>query len=151
MSSYKHDITIEDRLTLKRPALNWRMSSRGKVQLLILCMIFLSLQCRTVEVSVPGTTLTILLKGDLRAIDLAPIGPEIEVTPGTDGIYQVKTPTMDGGYSEFAFVLKYNRHDPQTYPVVALRRNKQLIRELSLSDIYALPRTRENFTLSLPQ
>lgn len=129
---------------------NSRLTLLKRVLMLIsLCILTALSSCRTVEVSIPQTTVKVLLAGSLDGVDLVPLGPGKEVTAGPSGQYTIKTPSMDGGYSEFAFIIRYNRHDPLTYEIVALRKNKKTIRELSLADIYALPRSGEMFTLSI--
>lgn len=105
--------------------------------------------CRIVEVALPETTVRILLKGDLTNVDIVPVNDGVQVESKAPGDYAVKTPTMGGGYSEFAFLVRYNKHEPLTYKVIALRKGKTTRREFSLGEIYALPRTGEVYLLSV--
>ncbi|MBL8019189.1 MAG: hypothetical protein JNM27_05955 [Leptospirales bacterium] len=105
--------------------------------------------CRTVEVALPETTVRIQLKGDLTNTDIVPVNDGVQVELKAPGDYAIKTPTMGGGYSELAFLVRYNRHEPLTYKVIALRKSKTVLREFSLGEIYALPRTGEIYLLSV--
>ncbi|MCE9596561.1 MAG: hypothetical protein K8S54_01205 [Spirochaetia bacterium] len=107
----------------------------------VLGLVLAAPTCRTVEVSLPPKEITILLKGNLSAIDIVPLSPDIQIQKGApSGQYSIKTPTMDGGYSEFAFLIRYNKHEPMQYKIISVRKNKAAVADFSMADLYALPR-----------
>ena len=109
--------------------------------------------CRTVETSLPAQEIRIILRGHLANVEIVALHPGHRVRleeASRPREYRITMARMDGGYSQFA-VLRYNVHDPLQYKVIAVRRERTTLRELSLEDIRALPVSGGRFLLAVPK
>jgi len=59
--------------------------------------------------------------------------------------YDIAVPMMEGGYRRFLFI-KYNVHDPLHYKIIKIKKGGQMVLELSLKDVDALPRNAKGYS-----
>ena len=62
------------------------------------------------------------------------------------GVATIEVPAMSGGYSTRAGRIS-NVHEPRDYPIMRLRQDDRVIRELSLHQVDALPKDAEGRTI----
>ncbi len=117
---------------------------------LFLLTIFISIGCRTVEMSVPSQEIKLLVRSDRKT------NPSVYLSEGagsfkklksdSKNIYNFRSPSMDGGYRSFLF-FKYNIHNPNEYEIIRIKENERIIKELSLKDINELTKNESGYSV----
>lgn len=105
--------------------------------------------CRTVETaSLPRTVslkLEVSSNEPFAVFVYKGAGLFEEVSPLKPFFYQIKVPMMDGGYKQFLFI-KYSIHNPNEYKIFQIKKQGNLLSELSLKDIDLLEKDPEGFS-----
>jgi len=123
------------------------------VRILIVSILFSAgLNCRTVETaSMPRKFNLELIASDVKLYEVyihsGARHPE-EIFPVNQSLYEIDVPMMRGGYRQFIF-FKYDKHLPDNYKIIQIKKSGKLIRQLSLSDIGKLPQKDDTVILSL--
>ncbi len=106
--------------------------------------------CRIVETASPPMTVRLAIHAprvaEYDVYRTAGAGQFERIAPIAPGRFVASIPQMDGGHKEFLCV-QYDTHDPMTYGVIRLQRGNTVVRELSLSDIAALPRDANGYSI----
>ncbi|MBI5218276.1 MAG: hypothetical protein HY958_05030 [Bacteroidia bacterium] len=70
------------------------------------------------------------------------------LSPVGGSTYDISIPAMNGGYSKFLFIV-YNKHDPNDYKVIHVKKEGEIIKELSLREIQQLKYEKNIYKLKL--